>query len=67
MRGTTNIKILESCTSRYVAHRQIGETRQYHSVRFISLNKIIFAIKSGVIVVSNPQKRRFSNSMVLSL
>jgi len=60
-------QVLEICTSRYVAHRQISEARQYHSVSFISLNKIIFAIKSGVIFVSNSQKRPFSNSMVLSL
>jgi len=60
-------KVLEIRTSRYVAHRQISETHQYHSVRFISLNKTIFATKSGVIFVSNSQKRRFPNNTVLSL
>jgi len=42
-------QVLEICTSRYVAQRQIIETYQYHSASFISFDKIIFAIKSGVI------------------
>jgi len=40
---------LEIYTSRYIAHRQISETYRYHSASCISLDEIIFAIKSGVI------------------